>query len=286
MKIKEHLGRQKFLTFCVATLVFSWSCWLPVLGGIRSNLFESSLGTLTGFFAGAYGPSFCAVLLSFFFEGRHGLKRLFQRRLEGAAALKWSAAVLLVGPLVYAGAIALFESLGGGLGAPNYGVLPWIPIIFLVSLFLGPLAEELGWRGYALPQLQLDARFLRANLTLGLLWALWHAPLFWAATGTAISGMPVSVSSVALFAVAVLGSTFVYSWAYQRTKGSVFIAILLHLSLNSCGTVSSWLFPEMEAAQKPLMYLAYVMSLWLFVGVLYIAIRFGPSERARAEGVP
>src|SRR5690606_21251862 len=127
---------------------------------------------------------------------------------------------------------ALFYFAGGHLGNANYGVLPWIPVILLVSILLGPLAEELGWRGYALPQFNLKREFGRANILLGFVWALWHAPLFWAATGTAISGMPVTVWSIALFATAVLGSTYLYSWIYQRTNSSVWIAIMLHLSLN------------------------------------------------------
>lgn len=268
--MKTFLSHHKFATFAVVTCIFSWSCWLPILADIQGDLFKSSGSTLVLFFLGAYGPSLCAILLSAYFDGIAGIKHLFRRRLTAFAALRWSVLILLIGPAIYAASLALFYFAGGHLGNANYGVLPWIPVILLVSILLGPLAEELGWRGYALPQFNLKQEFGRANILLGFVWALWHAPLFWAATGTAISGMPVTVWSIALFATAVLGSTYLYSWIYQRTNSSVWIAIMLHLSLNGSATISTWLFPEIAAEQKPLLYGLYVVTVWTLVGLIYV----------------
>lgn len=268
MNPKAFLSQHKFATFTVLTLVFSWSCWLPILPAIQSDIFQSSAGTLTLFFAGAYGPTLCALVLSAYFDGTAGVKRLFQARLSKSAALRWGLLVMLTGPLVYLVALTAFQFFGGELGTPNHGVLIWTPVILLVSVFFGPLAEEFGWRGYALPQLDLNQNFRRANVLLGVVWAGWHAPLFWAATGTAISGMPVTVWSITMFVMAVIGSTVVYSWVFQRTNGSILIAVLLHLSLNGAGTVSAWLFPDTSSAQKPLLYGAYVLSVWFVVGLI------------------
>src|SRR5690606_4018227 len=179
--LKEFLARHRFATFSVVTLAFSWTCWLLVLPGIQADLFKSSPGTLALFFAGAYGPSLCAIVLSAYFDGMEGIRQLFRPRLGKLAALRWSMLAMLAGPLVYAAALALFSAMGGTPGAANHGLWAWVPVIVLVSLFLGPLAEELGWRGYALRQFDLDREFGKANVLLALVWAAWHAPLFWAA---------------------------------------------------------------------------------------------------------
>src|SRR5690606_25467226 len=89
-----------------------------------------------------------------------------------------------------------------------------------------------------------------ASIVIGFIWALWHAPLFWAETGTAISGFPVDVQLVSLFFLAVIGSSFIYTWLFNRTLGSLGIAILLHLSMNSSGTITGMLFPDMSLAHK------------------------------------
>lgn len=278
--LKAFLDRHRFATFAVATLAWSWVCWLPVLHAIDGEVFKSPPGVLALFFAGAYGPSLWAIILAAYFDGRNGLRELFRRRLGTMAALRWSVLVLLAAPLLYGGALVLFAATGGTPGPANHGLWPWVPAIMLVSLFLGPLAEEFGWRGFAIRQFDLDREFTRANVLIGLLWAVWHAPLWWAATGTAISGMPLTPGHVALFIAAVLGSTWLYAWAWQRTGGSVLVAVMLHLGLNSGGTITAWLFPELPAAQKPHLYAAYVACVWLLVGLLWLVLR----SRGRARG--
>src|SRR5690606_18363554 len=103
------------------------------------------------------------------------------------------------GPFLYTVSIGLYVIFGGEVGAINYGLLPWLPVVFIVPIVFGPLAEEFGWRGFALPLLDHKNRAIASSIIIGFIWALWHAPLFWAKTGTAISGFPVDISLVFLF---------------------------------------------------------------------------------------
>jgi membrane protease YdiL (CAAX protease family) len=66
--------------------------------------------------------------------------------------------------------------------APVLSQLAWtdFALIFAVRVINpldGPLGEEPGWRGYALPHLQADRSPLRGGLILAALVALWHLPI-------------------------------------------------------------------------------------------------------------
>lgn len=85
---------------------------------------------------------------------------------------------------------------------------------------------------------------LRATLLLGILWTFWHLPHF---LTTAQRGGPDSNSSIfyvnlPIFFLLVMSITVIMTWVFNHTKGSIFIAILLHASINTFGMVVP-LFP-------------------------------------------
>lgn len=256
---------RRFLVFSVATCAFSWACWLPIVSSLGSSPFESPAPTLLLFMLGAYGPTLMGIALTYFYEGRAGTKELFKRALSARAGARWLGVALLVGPIVYAAAVTIYAALGGPLGAVNYGLLPWLPVVFVVPIVFGPLAEEFGWRGFALPLLDHEHRVIASSVLLGFVWALWHAPLFWAQTGTAISGHPVDAMLIAWFFLAVIGSSFLYTWLFNMTAGSLLAAILLHLSMNASGTIVGMLFPDMSLDHTLDLYKTYVAAVWALV---------------------
>jgi membrane protease YdiL (CAAX protease family) len=91
----------------------------------------------------------------------------------------WYALALLGPPLLMAAAVALHVALGGRPpDLPDAGRWLLIPgLLVLVLLIGGPLGEEPGWRGYALPILQRRFGPVTGALVLGLVWAVWHLPL-------------------------------------------------------------------------------------------------------------
>ncbi|HEX2142302.1 MAG TPA: CPBP family intramembrane glutamic endopeptidase, partial [Candidatus Limnocylindria bacterium] len=98
---------------------------------------------------------------------------------------------------------------------------------FLAILLLGgPLQEEFGWRGYALPRLVARFRPPAATLVLAVVWTGWHLP-FWFMHGSGMAGTPLPV-----YFVYMLGLTAVMTWLYVRTAGSVLAAILMHATAN------------------------------------------------------
>jgi len=262
------LANKKFWIFTLITCALSWACWLPIIDVLEADPFKSSGQVLVLFFLGAYAPSLMGILLTYVYGRKAGLKSLFKSAFSPKIGLVPLMASLAAGPLLYTLATGFYLMAGGDLGTINYGLLPWIPVVFIVPVIFGPMAEEFGWRSFALPQLDHKNRVLASSLLLGVIWAAWHAPLFWAETGTSISGFEVTYSSVALFFMAVIGSSFLHTWLFNRSGGSVFGAISLHLSMNACGTITGMLFPEMNIEQRFELYQYYVAAVWILVLIL------------------
>lgn len=252
-------------TFVILTFGFSWLCWFPIIHSLSSSPFESSTKTLVLFFLGAYAPTIVGIALTYFYGKGAGLRSLLKRTFSVKIGMLWLCISLLAGPILYATTVFIYVVAGGDLGEINRGLLPWIPVVFLASVIFGPLAEELGWRGFALPLLDHREHAITASVIIGIIWAGWHAPLFWAKTGTAISGFPVDAGSIALFFAAVIGSSFIYTWLFNHTNTSVFAAIMLHLSMNASGTITGMFFPEMDPIQKLTLYKYYVAVIWVCV---------------------
>jgi membrane protease YdiL (CAAX protease family) len=94
----------------------------------------------------------------------------------------------------------------------------------VAAMIVIPIAEEPGWRGFALPRLQERYSALKASLVLGVVWALWHTMMF-VLQGT-------SPLTFAISMVNILAGSVIFSWIYNRTRGSLLIAILAHVGAH------------------------------------------------------
>src|SRR5437016_5768189 len=135
---------------------------------------------------------------------------------------------------MHGAAMALHVVLGGQPpdAALLIGSLPGV-LITLVPVFLlfGPLGEEFGWRGYALPRLQARSGALAASLLLGLAWAAWHAPLFFDPTSTYAHLPPL------VFIARMMGLSVLFTWLINRTGGSLLFPLVAHTVINASGQI-------------------------------------------------
>jgi len=111
--------------------------------------------------------------------------------------------------------------------------LPLVPVAFVTALPFGPLGEEFGWRGYALPRMLAERGALTSAVIIGLIWTMWHVPLFWAPLGTTISGSRVTWRAVGLYVVEIVSASIILTWLYVGTGGSLWIAVAFHAALNA-----------------------------------------------------
>ena len=121
-------------------------------------------------------------------------------------------------------------------------MLPTLLIYVVYMMIFVALGEEVGWRGYALPALQARYSALIASLILGVMWALWHLPVFFN-PDTSYSDLPFFLFVAFLVPVAIL-----MTWLFNSTAGSVFMAMLFHAVMNSADEL--WkVLPEYSGAR-------------------------------------
>lgn len=245
---------------------FSWLVWAPAAlagAGLIAAPLPLDLLTVLSLLVGAFGPLIAAVAVTGWEEGRAGVQRLLARGLRWRIGLP---ALLVVGGLPFAASWAAraLDSVTGGAPPPFALTTPWalIPTFLFILLLGGPLQEEFGWRGYALPRLQRRWGPLGASLILGVVWALWHLPFWWMA-GAGMAGTPLPI-----YLLYTIGLTGVMTWLHNTTGGSLFAAILMHTTANF---VSNVLPTHGAQAHDSRAYLFLAVIYTLVAGALLLA---------------
>lgn len=116
----------------------------------------------------------------------------------------------------------------------HWGVLTSMSVYNYSTVLGGPLFEEPGWRGFALPRL--EARFgpVRASMLLALLWAGWHLPLFW---------YPGWITApVWIYVLIMIGSTALLTYGTNLARFGVITPIAMHAAFNTTSTFLNGLF--------------------------------------------
>ena len=217
------------LTFAALTFGWTWSLW-GISTAIKSQAPE--LGKAL-FLAAGFGPSLAAIVIVLLVGGTLGLRDWLRRCLTWRFWPGWYAVTFFAAPAAMLAALGIHGALGGSLPAfPTGGPIGHVIATFgLVLMIGGPLGEEFGWRGYALPALTTRYGWRRSSLIVGALWGLWHVPLFYI-PGTGQSQMPMALFLASSFALSILFARLSINTAF-----SVLPALLLHWSLNAWSLV-------------------------------------------------
>ena len=189
-----------------------------------------------------FGPTLAGFLTVALAEGGRGVKDLARRCLRwrvGARLYLFATFIQVV--------VLLLVLLAQGHRAEVASVqLPTALRVFglqlLLAVFLGGgLSEEIGWRGFMLPQLCQRHRPLTASLLVTIAWFAWHIPAYIFLGKGAADPLPP-------FAVIVFPFSIVLGWAYFRAGESVLIPILLHGAINASFYSMVELLPEVTGA--------------------------------------
>jgi membrane protease YdiL (CAAX protease family) len=204
----DTIRRHPLTLYAVLALLLSW--WVAPLH-------------VAGFPVFPFGPDVAAVAVVAATSGLPGVRRLLHQLREWRFGFRWYALVIagpaLIGWLAVVATHAIHPA-----GAPLPGpasVVEFLAVLPVMVLIGGALGEELGWRGYLLPELQRRHRPLIAVGLVAVVHLVWHLPLFAAPEG------PDPVP----FALELLGGGVVLAWLVNRT-GLLWPAILAHSAHN------------------------------------------------------
>lgn len=233
--------RRPLITFFTLAYGISWLAWTPYvlsldgLGLLHFRYPDFLIGNqLTAIMPGAYlGPLTAAFTVTAITEGREGLRRWRKRLFQFRAGVRWYAFALLAVPIaILLGTLAM-DGAEEAVRLPSLMVLAvYVPALVAQMLTTG-LAEEPGWRDFALTRLQDRHHPLVATLILGVLWAGWHVPLFL----TPWFGPNAGAETIALFFVVALEMSVLITLVYNKGRQSVPLVMLLHCSINNFQSV-------------------------------------------------
>lgn len=231
-KWRQVMERHPLIFYFLLAYGISWIGFIPYVLG-EWGVLQGDYRLLYIFHT--FGPALAAIIMTVIISGQSGLHEFRQRIRQWRVPWQWYLfillgipALVLLGIVVQPGALAGFHDLTPIL-------LVSYPIYYIVTFFGGgPLGEEPGWRGFALPRMQANYGPLWGTLFLGILWSCWHLTDFLTASkgGGAGTDFTTFLTNFPVFTLAVMSLAIIMTWIYNHTGGSIFTAILAHTSIN------------------------------------------------------
>jgi uncharacterized protein len=236
IETKEPMVKQtkNLILFLAATFLWTYAFYAPIAIG-HHNTAQMPYTILL--ILGGMGPSVVGVGMVLLNRNKAERRDYFQR----CFSLKrigrgWWGVIFLIFPVLTALSIALDLVFGGYL--PEFALLKTLianpvslPLVAFISFMSGPWSEEFGWRGYALDRIISRLGTLRGTLVLGVLWGVWHLPLYFMA-GTWHGEMGFRLAGFWSFVVYQVGLSLIMTCVFLRTHRSIFSAMLVHFTSN------------------------------------------------------
>jgi membrane protease YdiL (CAAX protease family) len=273
----QIMRQHPLLCYFLLAFGLSWAYELLVFGVLHAPF--SMLWALLF----TFGPTLAAFLMTAVTQGRAGILQLLRRCVLWHVGITWYLLVLLGVPallllpsLIQPGTFSAFR-------LPDLSFWLSYLIVYLATLvFGGPLGEEPGWRGFALPRLEQRSGPLVGTLLLGVLWGLWHLPLFLLVPGYqgAGNGLVTILIPFVAFVIPIIAYAVIFTWVFNNTRGSLWLSILLHASINTAVGMLPSLFPSLEGT---LLFALSRLLVWVVVAVLIIAATRGRLSYQRYQ---
>lgn len=232
--MKNLITTKPVLAYSILAYLITWSIQIPELIAMGGD-YQLTDRYLLLLNIASYGPSVAALIITFFSQGLPGIKTLLKRLIQWKVSWLIYLFVFFLFPLLlFTGyrIIGIQPAPGENLFELFLTLVILAPVNALVGsilLDIGPMGEELGWRGFMLPRLLQKYDDTKASVILGLIWAFWHLPTFlfpeWRGE------VPIWLA-VALYPISTIAIAFVMTKLHHWSHGSVLIAMLYHGIVN------------------------------------------------------
>ncbi len=272
------LKRHQLLAYFILAFAIGWLVLLPrVLAsfgppGVASSAHFNRWDELVF----VYAPAFAAIIVTAVTGGsiRHLLGRLVRWRV----GLQWYLIAVLLPGLIFLIAIAIARLFGSAqlVIPPMRELIP----AFLIGLIIQMVVnmEEVGWRGFALPRMQAEWSALKAGLILGVIWGVWHIPLFF------LRGNPLQSTPFILFIISTTMLSVMLAWGFNNTRGSLLITQMMHQSFNAwVGPAVLPIAPVLAGGDIRPYLIATILACAVVVLIVWIAGRENLAQATREK---
>lgn len=258
--MKNILTKHPIIFFCTLNIIAS------LLIALWSGSFNNTPQWAVGLFA---------ILIILFIKGKVTVYKLIKSTFFRCVNLKWYLAALMF-PILFCAlsyvAISFIEykeliGLNFNNSLVDYAVL-------VLLMLLGSYCEELGWRGFMLPQLLKKYSLFISSFLIGVFWGIWHLNI----------ALGISVSIIYL--ILVIEFSFISSWLYIQTKQDLLAIIILHTSIDVCSVIFFERFVMAETQNSQLMIVLYGIVVISFSPLCIRSIKYilkyasGEKEKA------
>jgi uncharacterized protein len=231
------LTKKPLLSFFALTYLFAWAIWTPLVVYYYRRPFPVSFAqTPTPLillaFLGFFGPTVSALIMAALEDGRDGIRNLLSGWKRWRAGLQWFLVILISQIAIELLTTKLYVSFMGV--HPEITWSAWFnvfPMFLQAAVLGGAVAEETGWRGYALPRLLKTRSALTSSIIIGVIWSAWHLPI--SLVPGANFPVPLNPMLAFVFILSVSIISIVMTWLYSNTKGSIFLCYLYHVLINT-----------------------------------------------------
>ena len=256
----NFLKRHPITLYFALAFFFSWI--------IRTPLDILNIHFLLLTLLSEFAPMVAALIVTCLIYGKGAGLELLARVKSWRVNLWWYVVVLVEPLIVQLLVNGVYMLLGGQIQSQIS--ISLIGHIVLGLLIVGP-GEEIGWRGFAQPELQKRTSILTTSLLIGLLWGIWHYEPFIAGTTLGVYTQPIFYVPFIWFVAQTCVFSLFMSWVYNRSGGSVFLMILMHLSLTFYGGLG--ITTTQSVFIRPEYMVTIAQAVILLVGFIWVQMR-------------
>ncbi len=279
--ISSFLKRYPVLAYYVLVFAISWGGGLLALGpgGLLGTTVTPRTQLLVNVPIGIVGPFIAGLLMTSLLYGRPGFRELLSRLLKWRVGAGWYAFALLTAPVITT--LSLLARSTPPAIATTSDKLSLLLMGLAIGVGSSPFFEEIGWTGFATPELRKRFGVLSTGLLMGVLWGVWHYPAF-SATGRASAPLSTFVFTVALLFTWLIPYRILMVWLYDHTQ-SLLLCILMHVPI----VVEKFVLypPDASSTFTAMGNLIEAAALWVVVGVIFLASRGRLNAQMHAGGV-
>jgi len=245
------------LPFFLLAFLVAWLLFITASVIATDDRFSSLSHVLV--FIGAISPALVAIFITAKTQGAGGVKLLIDQISFKNTGVRWYVFAIAFFALIKGLAALVFFFLYNSW--PPFGTTSWYLMLGAIAISMWVQAgEEIGWRGYALPRLSKRFGLALSSVLLGIIWALWHLPLFYFETADTFH------RSFPLYALQVTGLSVIMAWLFWKVNGNLLPLMVFHAAINNTKDIVP---SASEASTSPFTLNASPIG-WISVALIWV----------------